>query len=128
MNVVVVVCIAESDSFMKQQRQSRHLMLLLLSLIACSWAIVGLIYPSLMPRHVTVLNVALIGAFLASSYPDDSPYVVVRYSVLSMCFGVGALVLLIRDKWYFGFALGAAMFLYELYLAWAWYRRRVTHP
>ena len=109
---------------MKAQRQYRHLLLLFLSLIACLWAIVGLNNPSLMPSHVTVVNVVLIGAYLASVCPNTSPYVVARYSVLSICFGVGSLAFLLCYKSYFGFALGAVMCLYDLYMVHAQYGRQ----
>ncbi len=119
---------------MKAQKHYRQLILQFLSLIACVWAIAGLIHPSLLPSHVTVVNIVLIGAFLANDSPDDPPHAVARYSVLSICFGVGSFAFLICDKSYFGFALCAVMCLYDVYMAYACYKKvrnsigRVAQP
>ena len=100
------------------------MMLLSLSLIACVWATAGLIRPSLMPTHVTVINLVLIGAFLAIECPDDALLAVARYSILTICFGVGSAAFLICDKSRFGLSLSAAASLYHAYMALVRYTER----
>ncbi len=73
---------------MKLQRDKLEGTLLILALIACAWGAIGLIAPSLLPSHVSVINLAALGLLLALYISGNGSRAVIRLAVIAMCFGV----------------------------------------
>jgi hypothetical protein len=93
-----------------------ELMLLFLAPLACIWGAVGLIRPTMLPNHVTVINLELLGGLLANSFSGESRYGIVKYFTLSFCFGVASVAFLIFDKSRLGFVFGVLICLCCIYL------------
>jgi hypothetical protein len=112
-----------SKKTVKRTRLDLESKLLLLAMATCIWAIAQLAWDRPIPVPLSVVAVVGLVALLANWCEESGRHAVARFAVLSVCYGVMFAACVIGIRYFFLEVLGAFLFLYNAWSAFAMLRK-----